>query len=291
MLRTPVLPLLAFALVSLCSARLQAEAPSLVIHPWEDLGEGFVASYTWPTLLFHVSAVALTPPLVYGVDEPVQRYFQRKNPIGQPFADVMLGIGWVSPVAVPLALYLGGLVGDADELATAGAAALQAVFVQAIIVSALKWLTDRKGPFPNGDPAQGRWSKGLFRDSNDPRDFNFNPFDIKGGLRWPSGHTASNIALVSALVAFYPDQPWIAAVGYPAVLAIALGMIEGDYHWFSDVVAAALMGHAIGWTIGKHFRARYAAAKSGKAEQPGFEIRPSATLGGAGLTFVYNAGL
>lgn len=285
-------PWLCFVLICCCSEGLQAQAASpdadVVIHPWEDLGEGFIGSYRWPTLLYHASAAIVTPPLVYTLDKPVQTYFQQHNPIGQTFADVTLAIGWGAPVAVPLALYLGGLAGDASELATAGAAALQAAAVQAVVVTALKWLTDRAGPYPNGDPAQER-HRGLFHGSNSPRTFNWNPFDFAGGMHWPSGHTAGNIAIVSALVAFYPDEPWIAAVGYPAVLAIAVGMLEGDYHWFSDVVAGALMGHAIGWVIGKHFRERYDAAHSGGTarERTGFRIEPQASLHGAGLQLVY----
>ena len=260
----------------------------MVIHPWEDLGEGFIGSYRWPTLLYHASAVAVTPPLVYTLDAPVQEYFQQHNPIGQPFADVTLAIGWVAPALVPLGLYLGGLAGDASELATAGAAALQAAAVQAVIITALKWLTDRAGPFPNGDPAQER-HRGLFHGSGDPKTFNFNPFDFAGGLHWPSGHTAGNIAIVSALVAFYPDELWIAAVGYPAALAIGLGMIEGDYHWLSDVVAAALMGHAIGWVIGKRFRERYDAAHGGRSvgDRAGMRVEPRASPYGAGVQLVY----
>jgi len=274
--------LLASSLSLVAVEPARAEEPE-VIHPWRALGDGFIGSYTWPHVLYHAGAVALTPPIVYGLDEPVQRYFQEHNPLSQPFAQATLAFGWVSPVIIPAALYLGGLGAGASELATAGAAALQAVVVQAVIVSALKWLTDRAGPYPNGDPAQARWSEGLFRDSNSAREFNFNPFDISGGLRWPSGHTASNIAMVSALVAFYPNEPWIAAVGYPVVLAIALGMIEGDYHWLSDIVAGALMGHAIGWVIGKRFRALYDEAKSGRAPRSRLELHPSAAPLGVGM--------
>ena len=280
-------PLFAFAIVCASSQPLRADARVEVIHPWEGVGQGFIGSYEWPTLLFHVSAVALTPPLVFTVDRPVQKFFQKQNPFGQPFGDAMLGIGWFTPVVIPLALYLGGLAGDASELATAGAAALQAAAVQVVIVTALKWLTDRSGQYPNGDPAK-KPKSAWFHDTNDPKDFDFNPFDISGRLLWPSGHTASNIALVSALVAFYPNEIWLPLVGYPAVLAIALGLLDGDYHWFTDIVAGALMGHAIGWTIGKQFRSRYDAAISGKP-QPHAELQfqPLLSMHSAGVSLVY----
>ena len=262
------------ALVAVACLRAPCVHAQQVVHPWQGLGDGIVGSYTWPTVTWHAAAVVTTPALVLIADRPVQQVFQQDNPFGQTFARVTLGIGWVTPVVIPLGMYVGGLATDVPKLATAGAAALQAAAVQAVIVTALKWLTDRAGPFPDGDPARGRWSRGLLHDSNDPKAFNFNPFDIAGGLRWPSGHTASNVALAAALAGFYADEPWVAIVGYPLALAIGIGMIEGDYHWLSDIVAGALMGQAIGWTIGRQFRARYEEALQGKAASSDLQLAP-----------------
>jgi len=267
--------------LSVLTAHARADDRSPVIHPWQELGHGLLGSFAFPTVLLHASAVVVTPQLVWTVDRPVQEYFQDHDPLGQPFADVTLAVGWVAPVIVPLGLYLGGLAGDSSELATAGAAALQAAAVQALFVSALKYLTDRAGPYPDGDASRARWSKGLFRDSDDPNDFDWNPFDISGGLRWPSGHTSASIAVVSSLFAFYPEEDWIALVGYPAAAAIGIGMVEGDYHWLSDIVAGALIGHVIGWTIGAEFRETYDAQQLKGSARPapprinaGFSVEP-----------------
>jgi len=246
----------AAALALLLGSASSARADQAV-HPWELLGDGILGSYQWPSTLWHITAVAVTPPIVFTLDSPVQRELQKESEFRASFAHAMLVGGFLTPVLIPLGVYLGGLAGDASELATAGSAMLQAAAVQAVMVSVLKWLTDRTGPHPGGDPSRRRNLSGLFRDSHDPKDFNFNPFDLEGGLRWPSGHTASHFAIVSALVAFYPKHPWIAVVGYPLALLVAIGMVDGDYHWLSDVVAGALIGHAIGWTIGKNFRKRY----------------------------------
>ncbi len=249
-----------------------------VVHPWDLLGDGIVSSFLWPSVLWHAGAVVVTPPLVYTLDSPVQKELQKPNELRSSFAQAMLVGGNLTPILLPLGLYLGGLAGDAPELATAGAAALQAAAVQAVLVSVLKWLTDRAGPYPDGDPERRRALSGLFRDTNDPKDWNFNPFDIDGGLRWPSGHTASHFAIVSALVAFYPDEPWIALVGYPIALLVGFGMIDGDYHWLSDVVAGGLMGHVVGWTIGRNFRNRFEALRRGD---------PPPSAGGGLLQFAF----
>jgi membrane-associated phospholipid phosphatase len=248
-----------------------------VVHPWELLGSGITSSFMWPSVMWHAAAVAVTPPLVWSVDAPVQEWFQKPSAARDTFAQTTFIVGGVAPVIVPLGLYVGGLAADSSELATAGAAALQAAAIQAVFVTTLKWITDRAGPYPDGDPNRKRSLTGVFRDSKDPDDFNFNPFDIAGGLRWPSGHTASNVALVSALVAFYPNEPWIAAIGYPLALAIGIGMIDGDYHWLSDVVAGSLIGHIIGWSVGRNFRKHYDARRNGHAlpRAAGAELAPS----------------
>lgn len=263
-----------------------------VVHPWQGLNRGFSASFTTPYLVFPVLAVASTPPLVFTLDEPVQRYFQRDNPLGDTFAQTTLVAGAFVPIVLPAGLYLGGLAARDSELATAGAAALQAAAVQAVIVATLKWLTDRKGPYPDGDPTKARWSKGFLHDSKSARDFNFDPFDLEGGLRWPSGHAASNVAIVSALYAFYPDEHAIAWAGYPAALLVGIGMLEGDYHWLSDVAAGALFGHVIGWTIGRNFRARFDRARGSVPEasrgddERGFVLVPEASSDGARVSML-----
>jgi membrane-associated phospholipid phosphatase len=280
---------------SLLSA-LWAAAPGVaaaddVVQPWQRLGANLAEIYGWPNLTFHLGAAAVTPPLVLAADEAVQVYFQRHDPLGEASGVVALTVGGGLPIALPAALYLGGLAADDSELASAGAAAVQAMVVQVVAVHALKWLTDRPGPYPDGDPKETRWSEGLLRDSLRANDFNFNPFDLKGGLRWPSGHTASNVALVSVLFGFYPDQLWIALFGYPYALAIGVGMIEGDYHWLSDIVAGALIGHVVGWVIGQNMRAEYEARKAARARTAGARrsssepsLRLGVMTGAAGLS-------
>lgn len=233
-----------------------AEEP---VHPWERLGVNLAAIYGWPNVLYHVGAGAITPPLVEAADEPVQVFFQQQHALDDAWGTAALLVGGGVPIAVPAVLYLGGLATDQSEIITAGSAAIQAGVIQVVAVSALKWFTDRAGPFPDGDPRQQRWSSSLTRDSLSARAFDFDPFDVKWGLRWPSGHTASNVALVSALYGFYPDEPWIALVGYPYALLVGVGMIEGDYHWLSDIVAGALIGHIVGWVVGREMRVSYEA--------------------------------
>lgn len=59
---------------------------------------------------------------------------------------------------------------------------------------------------------------------------------------------------------FRPSSPtrerrWIPWVGYPVVILTGLAMVDGDFHWLSDVVAGAFFGHAMAWSIGTQVRA------------------------------------
>jgi len=120
-----------------------------------------------------------------------------------------------------------------------------------------------------------------FVKTDDPSDFAFDFWNSPlsdGRFFWPSGHTASAFSLVSALVAYYPDEDWLAWLGYPLAALMGYVMMEGDYHWLSDVVAGACIGHVIGWTAGRRARGRV----SGSAESA-VELVPVIGRESAGL--------
>jgi membrane-associated phospholipid phosphatase len=72
------------------------------------------------------------------------------------------------------------------------------------------------------------------------------------------------VSVAAALTAYYPDQVWIPLLGYPLGVFVGLGMIDGDRHWASDVLAGALLGHAIGSSVGSAFRRRTRAGEAGR---------------------------
>jgi membrane-associated phospholipid phosphatase len=120
-------------------------------------------------------------------------------------------------------------------------------------------ITARPLPYEDGVPSEGPVS--LSRSDDGRKWGDYGKWGvIGGGVAWPSGHTSSHMALASSLVAFYRDETWLPFVAYPLVATMGLAMVEGDHHWFSDVVAGALIGHAIGWTVGSNMRRKYDAA-------------------------------
>jgi membrane-associated phospholipid phosphatase len=130
-----------------------------------------------------------------------------------------------------------------------------------------KVLSGRPGPQPAYRP---EWMSARLPRTDDPLDFRLDFWSggfAEARLFWPSGHTATAVAFVSALVAFYPEKRWIAPVGYAVAALMGVAMIDGDFHWPSDVVAGALLGHAVGWTVGLSFRRAYAATP-GRPDEP-----------------------
>lgn len=80
---------------------------------------------------------------------------------------------------------------------------------------------------------------------------------------WPSGHTASSVAVASVLHEFYGLKVGLPAYAAAGVVAWRM-MDEGD-HWASDV----LFGATLGWVVGHSVARRH-----GNPEIAGFEVLP-----------------
>lgn len=79
----------------------------------------------------------------------------------------------------------------------------------------------------------------------------FYPFQKLGA--WPSGHTLSMFAAAAAFRAAEDELGWPRFLGYPVAAGVAAGMWLGDRHWVSDILSGALLGEAIGSSVGRAF--------------------------------------
>jgi hypothetical protein len=57
----------------------------------------------------------------------------------------------------------------------------------------------------------------------------------------------------SAFRASNPELGLAAWLGYPLALGVAGGMWLGDHHFASDIVSGALLGEAVGASVGRSF--------------------------------------
>jgi len=217
--------------------------------------------------------------MAYGGADQAIRVGLQRNLDWPVYGDASVLTGYILPVAIAPTLYLVGLAIHDRTLAGGGSAALQALAVTVLATGALKLATGRAYPLNGGDPRSP--------DRLDHPDYAtaFHPFqrlDLPTLPAWPSGHTSACISVAASLTAYYPDELWIPLVGYPVGLLIGFGLVDGDHHWASDVVAGALIGHAIGYSIGRSFRVRIAGA--GASARAAISVVPLAgELYGVGL--------
>ena len=61
---------------------------------------------------------------------------------------------------------------------------------------------------------------------------------------FPSGHMAASCAVVAVLWFWYPRWRPIYCV---AALAVGVGLVATNYHFFGDVIAGAFLGLSVGW--------------------------------------------
>jgi len=153
----------------------------------------------------------------------------------------------------PYVLVGGVLVGfgvsalsGACAVQTPTAAVLQAMGIGFLVTGLLKWSVGRGWPNAGGDPYAAD------RLSHPENSWTYYPF-AHGLGAWPSGHALSMFAAASAFRAALPNLGVVRFVGYPLALGVAAGMWMNDRHWVSDMVAGALLGEAIGSSVGRSF--------------------------------------
>lgn len=265
--RRPAGLLLLFQLIAFSPANA-SEAPGFFHH----IGENALDSVSGSNLLLHGGAVGSTAFLsATESDFHIHNLFagKRRYPL---FA---AGVGWggAAPLLVGLPLYLDGR-SDADE-EEIGAA--QAVFQAGLL--ALGYITLYKAITGRPNPSEGTGADVL----EESLEFNFGFLREGVFFGWPSGHAATSAAVLSALMSYYPDKEWLAAVSAAATVYMIVtvsGFRGGQMHWFSDGVAGTLVGYAVGTTVGRDFRKAMDGEAGGRAS---WRVLPIASAGAAGI--------
>jgi membrane-associated phospholipid phosphatase len=117
-------------------------------------------------------------------------------------------------------IYLSGLVTNDDkarhDMITTG----QGVAGASVIALAFKYIFGRERP----NAGKGAWAW------------------FKGGQSFISGESTPAFALAAGISQHYDYQWYVALPAYSAAVAVGLGRMGHDEHWFSDVVGAGLVG-------------------------------------------------
>ncbi len=211
-----------------------------------------------PLLLLALVAAVTWGMASIGWDASIQKFFQTVNPLGRAVPWIVLIYGNIWHVVLALGFYLYAKWKSDFRQMGAWLAGIQAVLINTLQNTALKMLSGRRGP--GNFLTDFVRPTGHFLKSKNPLDFAFdfwNHGHQDGRFFWPSGHTSSIFAFVSALRTCYPEKRWIPWVGYPFALFTALAMVDGDFHWASDVIAGGILGEVVGRIVGNGFRRRF----------------------------------
>ncbi|MDR2804925.1 MAG: phosphatase PAP2 family protein [Dysgonamonadaceae bacterium] len=196
---------------------------------------------------------AVTPLITYGMIESGMDWQWNRLAYnnkwvaysGTPFG----ALGYVAPVAVPLYLYLHGRKNGDIKLQVTGLALGQSAILALGISSGIKAFTGRRDPgimahhiypdeYNENIDYSGDWAFGFMRRG------------VMSG--WPSSHTIVAFAMATTLAELYPDDARIKWGAYIYAGAVGLG-VSVVSHWASEVFAGALMGYAIGKSVGNSF--------------------------------------
>jgi membrane-associated phospholipid phosphatase len=222
---------------------------------FDNFGNNIINSFKGDNLYLHLAGVASTFLLVSSnTDYHIQKFFNEHEKYGEA-ARPVIRFALYFPFAVGGSLYAYGKLNKDERAVGASFAVLQSSLIALMYNSLLKAVTGR--PHPD-------WRSGSDMESLS-RTFRFG--FMRGGIfwGWPSGHTSSTMAVVSALTNFYSEKIWlkIAGYSYAAYMIFAVSSLNrGGMHWFSDAVAAAFMSYAIGSTVGKFYRDKFKSSSS-----------------------------
>jgi membrane-associated phospholipid phosphatase len=217
------------------------------------VGTDLADAFGGTNLLFYAGAIGGSAALAFSGADYSIRVAVQQHLASSGYGSAANLTGYVLPAVAAPAIWLTGLALRDTPATGAGSAAVQALVVTALTTAVLKVGVGRVYPLA------GRASTAPDRLDHPEDAHTFHPFQSWAWPfpAWPSGHTSTSVSVVAALSAYYgSDEPWVPFVGYPVAFAIGFGMLVGDDHWTSDLLAGAVLGQCVGWSIGRAFRAR-----------------------------------
>jgi membrane-associated phospholipid phosphatase len=218
---------------------------------FDGLARNFANSFVGLNFGFQLAAVAATATMTsQDVDLRVHNYFHDHPRWGHAAYPIAI-LGIAGPVVLFGGLHVAGRVSGNPQTLGAAFAVLQSGVLTLGYVTLLKLVVGRPAPRDDYIPTLAPDEEKLSR--------TFRPGIYRGGViaGWPSGHVAVTTAMLSSLVAYYPDSVLlkVALVLGSAGMMLGVSSFEaGGMHWASDAVAGALLAIPIGLSTGQGMR-------------------------------------
>lgn len=234
---------LGFALTFSSSARAAGGCSRLA--PWNRAGASLRhLADPAPLALAALSPVPFVALAPNGADQDLRLLAQRD--LGGRYAlEPVSNLAPYVLAGAAFAAFGGSALAGACELERPLAAVVQGMAGGFVLTGVLKWSIGRQ--WPNG----GRPGDAADRLSHPEYATEFHPFGLIGA--WPSGHTLTTVAAAAAFRAAESELGAWSFAGYPIAAGVGLGMWLSDRHWASDIVSGALLGEAVGSSVGRSF--------------------------------------
>ena len=222
---------------------LYPDSIKLVFH---DLGWNLLHSFTYNYGTNSILSVAVT----YAAIESGFDFYWRNLAYDNTFLE-KVGIpavyyGFVVPIVQPFAVYFTGYALKDRKLQVLGLALTQTLALTAPIQAGLKLLTGRAEP----GISDVAWHTRGERDEDNSGSFKWlNTTFLMG---WPSGHVAHAFSMAAIVNEIYKDNLWLKIGTYSYATLMGL-FVSFNVHWVSESIAGALLGYAMGKTIGRSF--------------------------------------
>ena len=175
-----------------------------------------------------------------------------------------------------------GYIFKKTKMVTTTFLATQAYVTGEAVQGLTKLLTGRQRPdyyiTPNSKP-DPRFH-GPFSGS---KDFSGNSLNSS----FPSGHTTVAFAAATVFDMEYKDKPLIPILSYTAATLIGISRITENRHWFSDVVAGAVLGYLTGRQVVNNYH-RYAKLKAPMQKKNSIVFNLDYRFGTAIPGFIYH---
>lgn len=176
----------------------------------------------------------------YETWQPFKKWYESsKNVHDMNEAFVFMGDGKFQ-FGIAVGFGIGGFIFDDTKALRTGSQITEVILACGGVVQLLKHLTGRESPVVTTTPT-GRWK--LF-----PSQIEYIKH-VPEYDAFPSGHVATALATLTVIAENYPEQTWIKYVGYPAVGAIALGLVSTSIHWWSDFPLSIALGYSFGMVV------------------------------------------
>ena len=155
--------------------------------------------------------------------------------------------GTIVPVIAPVAAYITGRVIKDQRLQITGLALVQSLALTLGVQTTFKMITGRPPPDLVTELDETR----VYRPDDFSREFNWFSFEFIDG--WPSGHVAHAFAAAATASEIYHNNIYLKIGLYTYAAFVGFSTMT-TFHWASEVFAGALIGYAIGKTVGKSYR-------------------------------------